>query len=445
VSPSTTTPPVGPAAAPGASPRPPLRRPQDGRILAGVAAGLADHLGIDVALVRLLIVLATIITQGFGLLVYLVAIFVIPAAEPGAPRHVATRRDPALGGRTPGFWAGIALLVVGLWWLVAVTPLRFGFLPGVSMGSLAAPLLLIGIGLALWVTGDRAGTTVHARPTSPATFPPTSNLQEPAMTSNDTPAADARTTSVPPSTTPPSATPPSPPAPPAGDGDGWTPPPAPERSGGLLSRATVGLLLVTVGILWSLRLAGALTITGGQLLAAALLVVGIGLLIGAFAGRARGLIWVGAILLPLVLLAQIPGSSWIDTVPSITSESGTAAGELRLAPTELDDLQDSYEIGAGSIRLDLTQLPLDGEDLEVEISVGAGEIRVIVPDDIDLDASASIGIGEIRLLERRSGGIGVGDLEVTYDAPGQAAGSLDLELSTGIGGIRVVQATPDRP
>jgi len=445
VSPSTTTPPLGPAAAPGGSPRPPLRRPQDGRIFAGVAAGLADHLGIDVALVRLLIVLATIITQGFGLLVYLVAIFVIPAAEPGAPRPVATRRDPALGGRTPGFWAGIALLVVGLWWLVAVTPLRFGFLPGVSVGSLAAPLLLIGIGLALWVTGDRVGTTVPARPTSAATFPPTSNPQEPAMTSHDTPTADARTTSVPPSTTPPSATPPSPPAPPAGDGDGWTPPPAPERSGGLLSRATVGLLLVTVGILWSLRLAGALPITGGQLLAAALLVVGLGLLVGAFAGRARGLIWVGAILLPLVLLAQIPGSSWIDTVPSITSESGTAAGELRLAPTELDDLQDSYEIGAGSIRLDLTQLPLDGEDLEVEISVGAGEIRVIVPDDIDLNASASIGIGEIRLLERRSGGIGVGDLEVTYDAPGQAAGSLNLELSTGIGGIRVEQASPSRP
>ncbi|MFU8840510.1 MAG: PspC domain-containing protein [Nitriliruptoraceae bacterium] len=453
MSPSTTTPPPGPAGTPTAAPRPPLRRPQDGRVLAGVAAGLADHLGIDVALVRLLIVLATIITQGFGLLVYLVAIFVIPAAEPGAPRPLPTRRDPALSGRTPGFWAGIALLVVGLWWLVAITPLRFGFLPGVSAGSLAAPLLLIGVGLALWVTGDRAGTAAPPSATSLATTPSTAsstspstpNLQEPAMTSYDTPTADARTTSVPPSTTPPSTTPPSPPAPPAGDGDGWTPPPVPERSNGLLSRATVGLLLVTVGILWSLRLAGALAITGAQLLAAALLVVGLGLLVGAFVGRARGLIWVGAILLPLVLLAQLPGSSWIDTVPSVTTGSGTAAGELRLAPTDLDDLQDSYEVGAGSIRLDLTRLPLDGEDLEVEISIGAGEIRVVVPDDIDLNASASVGIGEIRLLERRSGGIGVGELEVTYDAPGQAAGSLDLELSTGIGGIRVEQASPARP
>jgi phage shock protein PspC (stress-responsive transcriptional regulator) len=464
VDPSLTTTPPGP----GAATRPPLRRPRDGRVLAGVAAGLADHLGLDVALVRLLIVLATIITQGFGLLVYLVAIFVIPAAEPGAPRPVAARRDPALGGRSPAFWGGIALLAVGLWWLVAVTPVRFGFLPGVSLGSLAAPLLLIGLGLALWVTGARAGTAAPpaagtspaippmpgraaasaatpARPAPLSTFPLTPNLQEPVMTSYDTPTSGAETTSVPPSTTPPSATPPTPPAPPAGDDDGWTPPPAPERSSGLLSRATVGVLLVTVGILWSLRLAGVLAITGAQLLAAALLVVGLGLLVGAFAGRARGLIWVGAILLPLVLLAQLPGAGWIQSIPSVSTGSGTAAGELRLAPTELDDLDDSYEIGAGSIRLDLTQLPLDGDDVELEISVGAGEIRVIVPDDVDLDASASIGIGEIRLLERRSGGIGVGDLEVSYDAAGQAAGSIGLELSAGIGGIRVEQAPATRP
>lgn len=427
----------------------------------------------DIALVRLLIVVATVVTQGFGVLVYLVAIFVIPAAEPGAPRPVAAGRDPAMGGRSPGFWGGIALLVIGVWWLVAVTPLRFGFLPGVSVGSLAAPLLLIGVGLALWVNGDRAGGTApsapwaaappvpHAAPVTPVAPPSlltTSTPQEPAMTPTDTSpsgpgntaplASDMPPAGAPPATTPPSSTPPSPPAPPMGDGEGWTPPPAPERSGGLLSRATIGLLLLTVGILWSLRLAGVLAITGGQLLAAGLLVVGLGLLVGAVAGRGRGLIWLGAVLLPLVLLAQIPGPAWIETIPSFTTsgtESGTAAGEMRLAPTDLDDLQDTYEIGAGSIRLDLTELDLDGADVEVEISVGAGEIRVIVPDDVDLNASASIGIGEIRLLERRSGGIGVGDLEVTYEAPGEPAGSVDLDLSTGIGNIRVEQATADRP
>lgn len=464
---------AGPTGAPAAAPRPPLRRPRDGRVLAGVAAGLADHLGLDVALVRLLVVLATVLTQGLGLLAYIAAIFIISAAEPGAPRPAAPRRDPATGSRSPAFWGGIALLVVGVWWLVAVTPLRFGLLPGVSVGSLAAPLLLIGVGLALWVTGDRVAAPVPPAPlgpttstVSPSSTPPTTSapsitsttptMQEPAMSASDRPAADATATSAYASSTAasspvsgaaptaPPASPPTPPTPPSGDGggdgSGWTPPPAPERSGGLLGRLTVGLVLVTVGLLWSLRLAGALTITGGQLLAAALLVVGLGLLVGAVAGRARGLIWFGAVLLPLVLIAQIPGSSWIDTVPSMTTESGTAAGELRLTPADVAELQDSYELGAGSIRLDLTELDLDGNDLKVEISVGAGEIRVIVPDDVDLDASASIGIGEIRLLERRSGGIGVGDLEVSAQATGQARGSIELELSTGIGNIRVEQA-----
>src|SRR6056297_3015868 len=151
---ASTTPTTPGRTAPG---RPPLRRPREGRVLGGVAAGLADHLGVDVALVRLLIVLATIITQGFGLLAYIIAVFVIPSAEPGESRPRAARRDPALGGRSPAFWGGIALVVLGVWWLLAVTPFRLGFLPGASLGGLAAPLLLIGVGLALWVTGDRAG------------------------------------------------------------------------------------------------------------------------------------------------------------------------------------------------------------------------------------------------------------------------------------------------
>ncbi|HTU74376.1 MAG TPA: PspC domain-containing protein, partial [Trebonia sp.] len=45
--------PSGPSQSrPGASGRPPLRRAYDGRMLAGVCAGLADYLAIDVTIVR---------------------------------------------------------------------------------------------------------------------------------------------------------------------------------------------------------------------------------------------------------------------------------------------------------------------------------------------------------------------------------------------------------
>ncbi|MFO7779717.1 MAG: PspC domain-containing protein [Nitriliruptoraceae bacterium] len=438
--------------------RPPLRRPQQGRILAGVAAGLADHLGWDVSLVRLLFVVVTLITQGLGLLVYLAAALLIPPAAPGAARPApAARSAGELGGRPPSFWLGVGLLAVGAWWLFAVTPMRFGLLPGVSMGSIAAPLLLIAFGLALWVTGDRTAAAPPAPPTTTSAVPgatarsaadrpitsaspSTATSVSPstatsASPSTPTPQELAMNTVTDPTRQDPSSTPPAPPAPPAAAGGDWTPPPAPERSPSILGRATVGLTLVTVGVLWTLRLAGVLAITVGQLLAAALLVVGLGLLVGAFIGRSRGLIWLGVVLLPFVLVAQIPEASWISVVPIVSTDS-SAAGELQLAPTEFEDLQARYEIGAGSIRLDLTELPFDGESVDLEVAIGVGEIEIIVPDDVTVSATGSVGIGQIELDQRSAGGLGIGDLEVALD-PDDPVGAIDLEVEAGLGDINM--------
>jgi phage shock protein C len=62
----------------GAGPaKPPLVRPRDGRMVAGVCAGLAAHFGIDVNLVRLGFAVFTIF-WGLGALIYLIAWAVIP-------------------------------------------------------------------------------------------------------------------------------------------------------------------------------------------------------------------------------------------------------------------------------------------------------------------------------------------------------------------------------
>ena len=55
----------------GAPPRPPLARPADGRVLAGVAAGVAAHLGLDPLIVRAafaVLGVAGIGVVGYGLL-----------------------------------------------------------------------------------------------------------------------------------------------------------------------------------------------------------------------------------------------------------------------------------------------------------------------------------------------------------------------------------------
>ena len=55
-----------------------LVRRRDNRIIAGVCSGVADYVGIDVNLLRVLVVLLTMFTVGTGLLAYAVAWIVIP-------------------------------------------------------------------------------------------------------------------------------------------------------------------------------------------------------------------------------------------------------------------------------------------------------------------------------------------------------------------------------
>src|SRR5882724_9721074 len=80
-----------------AAPR--LERPRDGRMLAGVCAGLARHLNIDPTLVRIgFIVLA--VFGGAGVAAYLAALLLIP--EEGHTttllRSLANRRLAVWGG-----------------------------------------------------------------------------------------------------------------------------------------------------------------------------------------------------------------------------------------------------------------------------------------------------------------------------------------------------------
>ena len=54
-----------------------LVRKQNGRMFLGVAAGLADYLGIDPIIIRLLFVLLTLV-GAHGILIYLVLLIVMP-------------------------------------------------------------------------------------------------------------------------------------------------------------------------------------------------------------------------------------------------------------------------------------------------------------------------------------------------------------------------------
>ncbi|MGO9558401.1 MAG: PspC domain-containing protein [Acidimicrobiales bacterium] len=63
---------------------PVLRRPADGRMLAGVAEGLAHHFTLDVTVIRIALVLAALVGPGVPL--YVAAWLLIP--EEGAEQSV---------------------------------------------------------------------------------------------------------------------------------------------------------------------------------------------------------------------------------------------------------------------------------------------------------------------------------------------------------------------
>jgi phage shock protein PspC (stress-responsive transcriptional regulator) len=70
-----------------------LVRKRNGRMVAGVCAGLADYLGSDVTLLRVIVAAVAVLTGGAGILAYLVAWAIIPEEDQKTPvaENMATK------------------------------------------------------------------------------------------------------------------------------------------------------------------------------------------------------------------------------------------------------------------------------------------------------------------------------------------------------------------
>jgi len=134
-----------------------------------------------------------------------------------------------------------------------------------------------------------------------------------------------------------------------------------------------------------------------MMLAAALTVVGLGLLVGGWAGRPRGLATAGT-LLTLSLLV----STAVAEAPS-----GTRYGDVRWRPVEAAEAGRTYRLAVGSGRLDLTALPLAaGRRIPVEAVVLAGSLKVIVPEEARVEVNGRVTFGDLTVAGRLNGGPG---------------------------------------
>jgi phage shock protein PspC (stress-responsive transcriptional regulator) len=427
-----------------------LRRSRTDRHIAGVSGGLGRYAGIDPLIVRILFVVLTIF-GGSGILFYALGWLLVP--EEGESESEGQRIMNGRSTRSKG--SILALIIVVIAGVVAIgATIDSG--PGVGgLGLLA----VVGLGAVLLLRnghrdhppvqgpvhgpvpppaepgayGQTPGTAYSAAaPPAPASAPvaaqaaasppPQAAASPPPQTASFTPPAQTATFTPPP--------PPIGPTYPV-----YTPPPvppAPPKERSVLGRVTLSVALVVVGLLIGWNAATDSDVPARVVVAAALGVIGAGLVVGAFIGRARGLVVWGVILTALASIAAF--------VPDVPMDGGV--GDRTWRPGTVADLRSTYELGIGDAELDLSQLDLSTADVQrVEVRQGVGDLTIVVPDDVVVRIDADVQGGDLRVptLEPMDGT----DLHERVVVPeGSSAGSavLVVDAELGLGSLEVRRA-----
>jgi phage shock protein PspC (stress-responsive transcriptional regulator) len=385
-----------------------LRRSVADRKIAGVAGGLGRHFDIDPLIVRVLFVTLAIF-GGSGLLLYAIGWLLVP--EDGDNESEATR---LVNGRvSTKIVGGILLGIVGLVVVGNFARTSFGF-----GGFVALMAVVIAAYLISRNDADRPPVAPGQAPgpQPPPYYPPSAQ------------GAYGQTTGTAYAAPPAAAVPPppyagfAPPAPPP-----WTPPPPRPRSP--LGLVTVSLALVVAGALVSWNLATSHDVPAEIVLATCLGVVGLGLVIGTFAGRARGLIAVGAV---LVIATSIAGVSHVGLRGGV--------GDRTWTPRTVDGVRDTYRLGIGEATLDLSRLQLaPGQTVDLRVRHGIGDLTIVLPDGVPVDVDTDVNAGEIRLpTGTDQNGTSV---HRRYVNPHDEIPVITIDAELGVGSLEVLRAT----
>lgn len=393
-----------------------IRRSATDTKVAGLCGGVAEHWGIDPVLVRVGWVLLAL-SGGVGAVLYLAGWLLIPLeGQRSAPL------DDLLGDNARRWPKGVWVALVAAACIAVFA--TFGTLSPFGVGP---AVILAGI----WYFGSYRGRPRRPRPPS-APVP----LAPPAPVTPFTEAADAWRRRIeehasqhgaPPATAParngattwptmpaapPVAAPTAEPDPelvartaflaepdpvglyaPAADGPGprSAVAPRPPRSGDRLTarRLRLGALAVLGLALAGLGFAdqSGVTVVPAVYAATALLVVGLTLVAATWLGRARGLLALGLLLVPVVVATTVLGpvthlDHWTDATRSYTQVAALPAAG------------DSQE--AGQLVVDLSALPTR-RDASYTAHVGTGRLEVVTPPDAVVVLDFRVGIGEVRL------------------------------------------------
>ncbi len=373
-----------------------LRRSVTDRHVAGVAGGLARHLDVDPIIVRVVLVVA-VFFGGAGLLAYIGAWVLVP--EEGTD-HQPLGLDPR--NRSIAL-AGVGVLAV----LCAV-----GDWAGASWFSWPLAVLAAVVAWFLHRKGRSSQADQYTAPSFGATAP-------------TTPAYGTDTAAVP------------------GYGDPiysgpgqWATysrpsrPRNPRKRGPILFFFTLALIALAEGVLGVVDLAGAQVVDSAYP-ALALGTTALMLLVGAFWGRAGGLIALGLV-------------GAIATVGA-TLSSAYPEDRFDYRPTSAAEVRDSYDLGGGELVLDLSGVSdveaLDGREVAID-GVG-GRVEVVVPDGVDVTVQTHAAGGDSRVFDERRDGLDV-NLDGFHDG-GPDAPAMTITIDLLVGDVVVRDAASGAP
>jgi phage shock protein PspC (stress-responsive transcriptional regulator) len=343
----------------------------DRRRVAGVAGGVARHLDIDPLIVRVAFVVLTFF-GGAGLVLYIACWLLVPEEGSDWGRVALDRRS-----RT------VALVLVGA--LVVVILLGHTW-----WGS--------GYPWGLLIVAGIVALIATAFPRRDRGAAPAENLAAPGAVPSE---GQTQAYAVPPTyVTQPR-------------------PVNPRRKGPILFWFALAVMAVAVGVLGVVDLAGA-SVAPSAYPALVLALSGAFLLLGAFWGRAGGIILVGLLAAGATVGATI-GDQW-DPHREVVRPVSSAA------------VQSSYHLDAGNLVVDLSHVTdpdaLDGRT--VHVSGGVGHLDITVPTGVNVVTHASIsGPGGINAFGQDSGGVDTAVDTVHRAGPGAPTLTIDADLHIG--------------
>jgi hypothetical protein len=181
--------------------------------------------------------------------------------------------------------------------------------------------------------------------------------------------------------------------------------------------------LIAVGLLALVSQIAHVAVAPGQFFGAALAILGIGLVVGGWWGRARILILLALLLMPLAVTASF-----------ITAPLEGGIGDQRYAPVSTAEVRDEYRSLGGRLVLDLTGLHLGPGLVHISASVAMGQLMVILPREASVEMRTRVGAGDSYVLGSQDVGT---SLDNTYVRRNPYRTTYVLDLEAGIGEVFV--------